>query len=159
MSGYFDALMRSSGVTIGGSKPAPGRLEPGAVEVDVDSSPPATQVDTVREVSAVQQARAPVRISNPVELTVPPLVSAPVTQCAQERPDAASGHRRGASEPAADSPMTRPTPSPPLNSSEPDPGQRLVRAAMRWVAAGTPQASDGAHIVPAPERPLPAARE
>jgi hypothetical protein len=157
MSGYFDALMRSSGVTIGGSKPAPARFEPSAVEVDIDRSPPATAVGTVREVSTVQPALAPVCISDQVELTVPPLVTEPVPQYAHERPDPAPGNRRGAPEPAADSSMTRPAPS--LNSAEPDPGRALVRAAMRWVAAGTPQASDGAHTVPAPEQPLPTVRE
>ena len=145
MSGYFDALMRSSGMTIGRPGLAPAKLEATALDVDLDHM--ANAEPTARHpVSTTDQPPAP-GVSEVVDLTVPQPVPRSLDRHTHDELPGAPAHSRSAPEGAVE------PGKPPVESAKPDLGEALVRAAMRWVAAGTPQVgpvtdvSDGAQGV------------
>jgi hypothetical protein len=142
MSGYFDALMRSSGMTIGRSGAAPEQLEPAALDVDVDRTMD-TEANAERPAARTSQPPVPSRVSEVAELTVPLWAPGSLARPAHEEPPEAAASSRG--------PLAAPDEAPGKPQAEPpkaDLGQALVRAAMRWVAAGTPQVSPVSPVSP-----------
>ena len=136
MSGYFDALIRSSGMMIGRARPGLTRVAPAAPAVDFDGSSAATEPHALRSASTLHERLVPPHTPDAIELTDPPRVLGRVDRHTHEEPETAPGPARRA-EGAVDAPQK---PSvPPVESPTPDLGHTLVRAAMRWVAAGTPQ--------------------
>ena len=146
MSGYFDALMRSSGMTIGRPGLAPAKLEAAALDVDLDRM--ANAEPTARHPgSTTDQPPAP-GVSEVVNLTVLQRAPRSLDRQTHDEPPGAPVHARGAPEEEVE------PGNPSVESVKPNLGQALVRAAMRWVAAGTPQVDpvsdvgDGAQGVP-----------
>ena len=138
MSGYFDALMRSSGMTIGRPELAPTPLEPAAIGGEVDRSTSA-EAKAERSASTPHEPHAPLHTADAMEPPMPPRVLGSVDRHTYQEPDTAPTPAHGAAEKAVHSPK-KPS-APPVESLTPDLGHTLVRAAMRWVAAGTPQDS------------------
>jgi hypothetical protein len=166
MSGYFDALIRSSGMTIGRDRPTLTSLEPAAPAVDFDGSTTGTEPHAMRSASTPHERLVSPHTPDAIKLTEPPRVLGRVARHTHEEPETAPAPARGATEGAVHSPQK---PSvPPVESAMPDLGSTLVRAAMRWVAAGTPQVgpdhavgpiSDSAPGVPGRRQSLAAAHE
>jgi hypothetical protein len=160
MSGYFDALMRSSGMTIGRPKRAPTQLEPAAIGGDVDRSTTSADENAVRSAST---PHAPLHTADAVEPPMPPRVLGSVDRHAYQEPDTAATPAHGAAE-AAVQPPKKPSATP-VESLTPDLGHTLVRAALRWVAAGThpdrpaSAVKDVAQGVPRPPQSSPAVHE
>ena len=158
MSGYFDALMRSSGMTIGHSGPALEKLEAAALDVDVDRTTNA-EPHARRPGSTTDEPPTPPGVSEVVDLTVPLRVPGSVDRRTHDEPPEAPAHARAPAG-AVEAPG-----KPPAESPTSDLGQALVRAAMRWVAAGTPQVSpvdpvsDVAQGVPRRQLTLPPVHE
>jgi hypothetical protein len=145
MSGYFDALMRSSGITVDGAEPAPTKLEPAAIGADVDRSMTDTEANVVPPAMTPHEPFAPLHTSEAAKVPMPQ-VPTQIEQHTHEEPETAPARARGATEGAAQSPQK---PSAALvESPMPDLGHALVRAAMRWVAAGTPQVSPDSAVGP-----------
>jgi hypothetical protein len=146
MSGYFDALIRSSGMAIGRARSASAQVEPAAMEVDVDRNTTDREEGAVRAELTPHRPLAPLYTPDTAQLTVPQ-VPIRVERHTHEEPDAASAPVRGATETAVHSPEKPSTP--PVQSPEPELDHSLVRAAMRWVAAGDPQVSPTGAVNPA----------
>jgi hypothetical protein len=136
VSGYFDALIRSSGLTIGRARPTSTQAEP--LDVDADRRTVETEANAVRPASMPHELIAPHHISDAVDVAAPPRALRSVDRREHREPNATPPSPRGATEPAADAPK-KPS-AHPVESLQPDLGHTLVRAAMRWVAAGTPPA-------------------
>ena len=145
MSAYFDALIRSSGMTIGRLRSASTQFQPASIDVDVDRRTPGAEANAVRLASPSREPVAPPRISDDVELP-PARVPQSVDRRTHVEPDRAPAGARGAPEPAVDAPE-KPS-ALPMESAKPDLEHALVRAAMRWVAAGTPQGSPVSSVGP-----------
>lgn len=148
MSGYFDALMRSSGMDIGGRAPATAYVE---------RSPAATASRAVETAPASQQAVAPIPAADSIEqpvLEVAPARSAPSmpdadahgAQAAFAGPDEVRPHTMTDADSVADAPAVPATR--PAEGTKPDLGQQLVRAAMQWVAADPQHVPAVAKVVP-----------
>jgi hypothetical protein len=139
MSGYFGALMRSSGMAIAARPPARTPIYPRVMEIDVERSAalPAPAAPTA---SALQPA------------TVTPISVPPPSVEPARRSHAPDEHDRDThARPVPEHAQTRATtdrlvdPLTPRTSRAVEPpqgdlGQAVVRAAMRWVAAETPHA-------------------
>jgi hypothetical protein len=134
MSGYFDALIRSSGLTISRARPTSTQVEP--IDVEADRSIVETEANAGRPASIPHEPIAPHHISDAVDVTAPARALGSVDRRERGEPNATPPSPRGATEPAADAPK-KPS-AHPVESLQPDLGHTLVRAAMRWVAAGTP---------------------
>jgi len=160
MSGYFDALMRSSGMTIGRSEPALTPPEPAAIEGEVDGSTTSAEANAVRSASTPHEPHAPPDTADAIESPMPPRLLASVDRHKDQEPATAPTRAHSAAEERVDSPK-KPS-APPVESRTPDVGHTLVRAAMRWVVAGTPQDSavtDFAQGVPRPPQSSPVVHE
>jgi len=139
MSGYFDALMRSSGITVGLAEPASARLAPEAIEVDDNRSTIDTDATALHLPVTPHEAAAPLHSAdNSAEAPVP---QAPrrVERHTLEEPATPPVAAHPATESAAHSPQQ--TSAPLVEPPIPDLGHALVRAAVRWVAAGPPHVS------------------
>jgi hypothetical protein len=134
MSGYFDALMRSSGMTIDGPRPAPTHSESNAFEAAAD--PGGTAIETGSIDTPAMPPPAAFRGRESVEPAAPPReVQQPIAHQARANPDDAPARTRGVPDARAESPAT-----PAVRSGEPskpDLGARLVRATVRWIAEDT----------------------
>src|SRR5262249_5839412 len=133
MSGYFDALMRSSGLTNEGPGPATASLQSNALEVAADPGAPTMEA---RAVAAPPMRPAAIRDAEPAEpvAPLPQRQERAVHQPGHERDDVEL-HRRNAPEARVEL-----TTTPRVRSdarSTPDLSARLVRAAVRWIAADT----------------------
>lgn len=144
MSDYFDALMRSSGMPIGGAAPA---IAPPAI-VPPATVPPQQAVAPVPVVHRVEQPAAPAPEGTDHAARGGP--AAPTGITSQPPARALAAEKVAASQPAA-----APVAEPPL----PARGPALVRAAMQWVAAGPQQAPGIEAPMPPRERSLPAVIE
>ena len=135
MNGYFEALMRSSGMTIDGRAAAPRRLEgghqaasqaePTVVDVNAEASSQAATSTTGR--AAAPQQTAPVSRSS---INADPH-SLPVADTGDHRTAAPDVDDAGMQTPGVNDVTTTSRMAPPV------PGDELIRAAMRWVAADT----------------------
>ena len=158
MSGYFDALMRSSGMDIGGRVAAmapAGPVEPIVVETDAERSPAETPSRTAEPAPMPRQVAAPIPLSDSVEQPAPlasPTVGTTTPKASARFEGAEQVSRpRAAAEAAADSP---PAPAPrSVETSKPVLAKAIVRAAMQWVAADTQNIRGIARVVP-PEDPF-----
>jgi len=157
MSDYFGALMRSSGLAIGGRATATAHVEPSVVEIAVERSPPALQSRNRQTASPQQQqAVAPIPVARRVESFAPPEplvagtdaheVQGGFTTPAQALPRAEA---QAAADPAVAAASA-------VEAPNAAPGQTLVRAAMQWVAADPQQV---ALVVPPRGRSLAAVAE
>ena len=129
MSGYFGALLRSSGLGVAYPPPAFPLAEPGVTEVNVEHS-----ARPARPVAALEVLRPPVP-GEPIERRVANQVAAPrmVPRTNEAREEITvlverPGERASASTPNA-AEAGRLEPSMPLD-------QAMIRAAVRWVHAG-----------------------
>src|SRR4030095_2212284 len=128
-----------------------------------DRSTTSAEAKAVRSASTPQEPHAPRDTADAVEPPMPSRVSGSVDWHTYQEPDTAPTPAHGAAEKAVHSPKK--PPAPPVESLAPDLGHTLVRAAMRWVAAGTPQDSpvsavrDVAQGVPRPPQSSPAVDE
>jgi hypothetical protein len=171
MSGYFDALIRSSGMTIGRSRPVSFEPEPSAIEVGVDRSARNMEVNTVRSASTPAEPLAPLRGSDVLEATVAARVSRRFDRHTDGESDTESA---GARVPKQRVDSAQKSSATPVEPPKPDLADSLVRAAMRWVTAGTLQGGpagagdainavnrvdDVLQTVPRREQPLPAVHE
>jgi len=165
MSGYFDALMRSSGMTSGRARPALRPLMPAAIDVDVDGGAAQTEADAPRSASTPHEPLQPPRLDAMVR-TEPPRVPDRIERDAPEEAATAPAPAHAATERAVHSPQKPYVP--PVESPRADLGHTLVRAAMRWVTAGTPPVgsdnpvgtvSNIAPGVPGRQQSMPAVRE
>jgi hypothetical protein len=136
MSGYFDALIRSSGMTIGRDKPALTPVVPAALEVGFDGSTTGTEPHAVLPVSTPHEPLVPPDVRDAMARTAPLRKQGRVERHTPEALETAPAPARSATEGAVQSPQ-RPS-VPPMEPPMPDPGHALVHAAMRWVAGGTP---------------------
>lgn len=143
MNGYFDALMRSSGMNIDrraaattqdeGGRQVASQAEPTLVQVNAEGRSQAVESTTAG--AAAPQQRAPV--SRPSMDADPHLLRVADTrdhQTAAPDVDVADTQTPGVNDVTTTSGMTRPVR--PLEAS-PVRGDELIRAAMRWVAADT----------------------
>ncbi|HJZ74522.1 MAG TPA: hypothetical protein VKE51_22450 [Vicinamibacterales bacterium] len=146
MSGYFDALMRASGMAIGGPAPTAMLRQSDAFEAVADTG--ASGMETTVDVPAMPPASR--RPAEPVLAAAKPfVVNDPIVHRANAiatRDDArvAPAPR----EAAVESPVHR---TARLDApSTQDLGARLVRAAVRWIAADTSSVGQGSANEPAP---------
>lgn len=159
MSGYFGALMRSSGMAVGGGAPALAAPD-GEIGAERSSSIPTP--------ASAPAASAPHRVSAPIPRgdPVPPLASTlpatanSATAAVSEAPGRLAIPVQtlpaAAADAGADPPSARPTTP---GSPKPALGQTLVRAAMQWVAADPQQGPGVAQVVTPPARSAPAVTE
>ncbi|HMF98497.1 MAG TPA: hypothetical protein VKE96_29560 [Vicinamibacterales bacterium] len=131
MSGYFDALIRSGGMTIDGGRPTTPSLDSQAFEVAADPHAPTTEIPTA---SAPPASRDVVRGAESVRPVAPPPEGQErVVRQVRPTPDDVQARTHYPPEARAESPAT-----PRVRSDErsaPDFSARLVRAAVRWIAA------------------------
>ena len=151
MSDYFGALMRSSGMAIGGGAPTvaqPRIIEPSLSQIDIERESPAMAPRTEQTASSPQQqAVAPIPVVGPAGQPTPPggvTVAHDVTavqtgwaEAPQVHPDA-----------TADAADTEAKAVIPFEKSKPALGQTLVYAAMQWVAADPQSDRNVAPVVP-----------
>jgi len=159
MSGYFGALMQSSGMAIGGRAPAMAHVDSSVVEIDVERSPASVPPRTV-QASTPQQAVAPIPVANSVEHLAPPALLAAGPDAHEVQAGFAGreqAHPRAATDAAADSPAAPAARA--VEMSKPALGQALVRAAMQWVAVEPQQGRSVAQVVPPRGQSLPAPGE
>ena len=151
MSDYFGALMRSSGISVGGRAPEtaqPRTVQPSVIEIDIEHGTPAPPPQALRTASTPHRAAAPIPMA-PVDQSASPTpmasvaavkegpaVQARLTPTPQAQPGSADDTG------AAKSHTVVETPKPAL-------GDALVHAAMRWVAADPQQVGSA----PPPARP------
>lgn len=136
MSGYFDALIRSSGMTIGRGSPALTPVKAAALEVEADPRTAAADPDAVGPASTPHEPLVPSRTLDTVDVPAPRVRGR--ERHTHEDAETAPPPVRDATEGPVHLPH-RPV-GPPVESAMPDLGHSLVRAAIRWVAAGTPEA-------------------
>lgn len=153
MSGYFDALMRSSGMPIANRTPVTAPLERTGLEI-VDDRPAVPQE---RHLAASPQESAPRRLPEPAAATPAARTTETVDEPAHEAHRGALAHPPAAGDQTVDSPSRSEAQS--AQSLQPDLGQTLVRAAMRWVATPTPQPTDGGPLVAGREPSPPTVRD
>ncbi len=163
MSDYFGALIRASGLA--------GRIDPplaanhGITEIEVQQDAPPARTSPVTQVPRTNTQRTEIMTTPPVATTTMPAsaireYSAPPrtehTELASDRPLPAS-----APEPRGETSMAPGLPTAPVSASSPrpqetapDPGQAMVQAALRWVAAGDQTASStiAPDITPSPPK-------
>jgi len=148
MKGYFDALLRSTGVGTGGSVPSGPHAGPGVVELDqktrAETMAPRAAQTTDRLEAGTTEERARQSEPSPV---------APVTQGASITPVASVPPAARAAHPARQSPV-EPVAAPAsatatADEAPADLGRAMVRAAMRWVAADVVAQQADAPIVDA----------
>lgn len=152
MSDYFGALMRSSGLAVGGAAPVvvPQADRPPAMEVVVEQ-----RVAPAAEPPVTPAAREAVGVAAPIP--APPAPPVPTVPPAQQPPTERDTARRESVLPEAPQPAAMPTSpavaaaAPNMSATEigevppPQPtaqavaAHALVRAAMQWVAAGPQQ--------------------
>jgi hypothetical protein len=136
MSGYFGALMRSSGMPVGDRPPATSAAAPPGLEVNVEHVPAAIPM-TPPPIAPAQKPSAPVASLDPPPATVHPGRPTAVDHVgeAHEAPVAAPRRTRETNETSSDEPGRA---APVVDQPKPDRGQALIKAAMRWVAADPP---------------------
>jgi hypothetical protein len=150
MRGYFDALLRSTGVAADGLAQSVAQTAPGVVELDTDTRaetivPRDTRAaDRVEPLATGELARE--SDPRPVAPVAPVSPVAAVGAVAVVAPDAPVA-RQSPAEPAVTRAATMTSDQEPI-----DLGKAMVRAAMRWVAAdavaqqvGAPEAEAQAH--------------
>lgn len=146
MSDYFDALIRSSGMTIGSARPASTPVHPAALDVDIERATTGTDPGAMRPALTPNQPLVPPHTPDAMEMTEPPRVFGRAERHTHEEPETPPAPVRGAKEGAVHAPQ-QPSVAP-LESPMPDLGHPLVRAAMRWIAAGSPQAGPDREVGP-----------
>lgn len=152
MSDYFGALMRSSGLAVGGAAPAimaPPASAPGPIEIDIEHSVPAMQPlpapasqHETRPLSVAAASVEPWSGREPATPAMPPAAPSVHAEAAVNRPHDKAGHKEEV--PTDAQPLV--PPSSPSDRSTPaaqPQGHALVRAAMQWVAADPQQAIPG----------------
>jgi hypothetical protein len=156
MSGYFGALMRSTGMAIGDRAPAMTADVPRGLELNVEHVPAATPAATPAPSPRI--APAPLPVAPVASLLNPPAPATHPTRSMDARVDevpavpvAEPSRSRATAERDSDEPRR---PAPLVNQPKPDPGQALVKAAMRWVAADAQNVRTPAHVVTPPDPPL-----
>jgi hypothetical protein len=135
MSGYFDALMRSSGIATR-AKPRLAHAEPNAGEESFEHEPASAQAATTRKTMAPARAIIPPEPVEPVGWAVPPpLERGTVTN---DSNDGIQAELAGAAQSRAEAmASTESPPSPSAQAVEmarPDLAQTLIQVATRWVA-------------------------
>lgn len=146
MSGYFDALMRSTGITVGRAEPASRKIEPDAIGADLDRSAAAVDENTQPHAVTPHESIAALHTSNAAESSAQPWTVRNEERLAHEEPDTAPARMRDPAEATVHLPKN---PSAlPGESAKPDLADALIRAAMRWVAAGTTQGSLAGEVSP-----------
>ena len=167
MSGYFDGLMRATGLPLGNAPrigPTPRRvlaLDEPPVESIAALAPnpfgPTSQASSQTHAVAMPRAERLASIGSP---TVPERVPPPApARGASAAPEAATGRsveepmppaRAEVASPAQPTPGSpTPTTGAPIVDATPITSERVIQAAMRWVAAGgTPQAVAAAVSIP-----------
>ena len=133
MSGYFGALMRSSGMAIAARPLARGPIAPRITEIDVERpaalpAPAAPTTATSQSVTATP-ASVPSPAVDPARRMSPPDDHG---HDVHTRPIPEQALTRATSDRGVEPPAPRATRA--LESPQRDPGQAVVRAAMRWVA-------------------------
>src|SRR5262249_42703873 len=122
MSRYFDALIRSSGMSIGRARPALTQLKPAAIEGDTDGGTTDTEAAAVRPASTPHEALSPAP-PDVVARTQPPRVPGLVDRDAHEEEERAPTLAHDTTERAAHSPQKPYVHQ--VESSTPDLGQTL----------------------------------
>jgi hypothetical protein len=139
MSGYFGALMRSSGMAIVARPRAIASVEPRVMEIDVER-PAAMPAPSSPTVSPPHKAATlfpvPSSVPQPARQTLP-AADEPRRE-GQSLSVAEPAPVRATTDKAGDAPSPR-TPRR-VDAPQRDLGQAVVRAAMKWVAADTPHA-------------------
>lgn len=139
MSGYFGALMRSSGMPFAGVPAPTSPAEPAVTEISVER--PAVSPVPVTQTMAAQPTTfaPPARVDTTTDPPAP--LSASRAHATREAADArpamairAADRSRVAADANADAP--EPPARQHVEASKPPLGPELVRAAMRWVAEG-----------------------
>lgn len=170
MSNYFDGLIRASGLAAGSYPPvATGH---GITEIEVQQDAPPATTSPVTQVPRTNTQRTEITTTPPVATTTMPVsaireYSAPLRR---EYPELASDRPlpvapASAPDPRGETSMAPGLPTPPASASgprpqesAPDPGQAMVHAALRWVAADVQSLSASTEIAltPEPTPPIPA---
>jgi hypothetical protein len=150
MSGYFDALLRSSGMAIDGRAPAATHLESNAFDVAGDPGTTATETRLPAETPSLR----PSAVQHEARPAAPPHeIQAPLAQRAPVHPDGAPVPTRTTPDARVESPVTRAVRSD--APATPDLGARLVRAAVRWIADDTPGTGNTPRRDASPQTPSP----
>lgn len=155
MNGYFGALMRSSGLSIGAPAPALGHVEAGGIEVEVERSPTAMAPASVPAASTPSPASAPVSVAQPLPALAAPATpvherAAPELPLVQARLATPPQADPGAAADASVDPSLSPATPLAAEPTTPPMTQALVRAAMQWVAADPLQTRSVAQVEPPP---------
>ncbi len=147
MRGYFDALLRATGVGAGATGRAMTHRPPGVVELDQE-----TRAETMAPRAAQTTDRLETRPTRERTSEFEPSPQAPITRAAAITPAApapqATRVERVAQRPPVEPAAAR---AETMTADEaPDLGQAMVRAAMRWVAADAVAQQVGASVAHAP---------
>jgi hypothetical protein len=145
MSGYFGALMRSSGMAIAARPPTRTPIDPRVMEIDFER-PAALPAPAAPTASTLQPVTA-----TPVSVPAPSVEPTRGMQAPDEhvhdvhaRPVPEQAHTRATPDRGVDPLAARPSRA--VEPPQRDLGQAVVRAAMRWVAAETPHARTDAPL-------------
>lgn len=152
MNGYFGALMRSSGLTVGARPSMVAAAEHGMTETSVERSADVAQPAASRVPSPPRQAVAPIPTHDPAEVTPPAPRAADHAREARYGygPTDQVGDRAAVPVPASSPEAPTPSaadPSMPLDHA-------MIRAALKWVQAAPPRAQS-ADAVPSREQAPP----